>query len=162
MTETMLTGQLKNQALMDLRGCKIIKHADRATKGVPDTTISWMAATNWIENKLQRKGQSLADICNLQQLIFAHELEVTTGGRCWVTVYREDPKDLTIWSPRVLASTIWPRVVGAQVKAPAQVVDWDEPCNLYDVIQASGAVRCRGWSHRFVTKMIKDRVRHGA
>lgn len=157
MTERGLTDKIMLAAKQELRGCKVIKHSERSTIGVPDLSISWMGFSNWVENKYRRKGESLKDICKMQQLVVCHELETTS--RCFIALYEDDPKRLTLWSPRALASHIWPRVVGQAQPTPPEVVAWDEPVNLFRVLGANGGVRCAGWEHRFVTKMIKDHTR---
>lgn len=139
-----------------MHGSTILKHSDRATSGIPDVTVTWWERTFWIENKHQKKGKTLAEINKTEQLVMCHELAMGSGGRCWISIYRDYPvKDLTIWQPRVLMAHLWPKIIlGELSMEPAQINNFN--VNVFNVLQATGAIRCSGWNHELQRRLMID------
>jgi hypothetical protein len=133
----------------------ILKHSDRATSAIPDVTVTWWERTFWIENKHQKKGQSLDDINKTDQLIMCNELAMASGGRCWISIYRDDPKDLTIWQPRVLAAHLWPKIILGELSMEPAVIT-DLSVNVFNVLKATGSIRCSGWNHELQRRLMID------
>lgn len=154
--------RLMQQMRSDLRGSKVIKHNDRSTAGIPDISCSWLGYTHWIEDKVLRKRDSLKDINRPDQLLFAHELSTSTNGRCWVVVFEEEPRCISIWQPRILMTELFPKFILADKfmpREPTVIEAADMPTNLNDVIKAMGAIRHYGWNYNFVTRLISDATR---
>lgn len=138
----------------------LLKHNDRSTSGIPDFTVAWFGPTFWIENKHWKKKETLKGINHTEQLILCHQLAISTMGRCWISVYRDEPKELTIWQPRVLMARLWPRVIlGELDMEPATIDVGAEGSNVFNVLSATGAIRCSGWNHELQLRLIRDAQR---
>lgn len=157
LSETDITGKLMAQCRQDLHGSLVLKHADRSTSGIPDFTVSWAGPTFWVENKYIRKGKRLKDVVDTEQLILCHEIARSTAGRCWVTVYEQVPCRLTIWQPRVLMAELFPKMIlqDHDIERPV-TTDERTTANLFNVINTIGGIRCNGWTHSFLTRLIRD------
>lgn len=139
---------------------RVIKHSDRATSGVPDVTCSWGGHTFWIEDKHWPVDKTLKAILkkSMDQMICAHDLWVTTGGKSWVVVYRDSPREISIWQPRVIVSDIWPTIVIPEIrKIQPATVTADCP-NVWNVLKTVGTIRADGWDHMLVVRLIRDYV----
>ena len=154
--------------LRKLRGAVVLKHADRFTKGVPDLSVSVLGGTSWIELKYLRKKARLRDVVDTLQLTLCHELATTTNGRCWVVVFEEEPRRVTVWQPQALFRHLWPRVAGpnpANPKwkhlgcAPVEIENLEYGASLAGTLHAYGAFRVPGWPYDVVTKLVQSAVR---
>lgn len=82
MNEKSLTLSLVKATKERLRGCVVIKHADKATIGVPDLSVSWRGATWWVEVKYLRPTGPHADLekeLKPIQRAYLGELAAATG-----------------------------------------------------------------------------------
>jgi hypothetical protein len=144
-----------------LRGSVTIKHNDIGTKGVPDVQNCYLDRTSWMEFKHLKKGQRLQDKCEAQQLVFCHELGTVCGGRSWVIVYEDVPKQTTVWLPRALFAHLWPNVAGPstdgwqRLDRQPQSVDNDR-VNLTGVLRTFGAFHLSGHRHDVAVRLIAD------
>jgi hypothetical protein len=150
---------LMQQMRRDLRGCTVFKTNDRSTTAVPDIVCAWQGPTCWVENKYLRRGKRLKDIIKHDQMIFCHELATATNGRCWIVVYQEEPKQVTIWQPRNLMALLFPALILGEPKfEPAWIDCLASGPSLHNVIKTVGAIRSEGWRHSLVTMLIRDAV----
>lgn len=167
-TERKLSVDLMAECRRQLRGSKVVKHSDRFTTGVPDITVSWLGITAWLEDKYLRKGEKLKDIIGSDQLVFCHELSTTTMGKCAIVIYEEHPKRTTIWIPRRLGMSLYPKLI-------LQVIPENTPVSPYEVhrsflcdvnlnldrdLKAHGAITTEGWRHDFTARLVFDWAKH--
>jgi hypothetical protein len=148
----------------------VFKHADRSTTGIPDWTMSLYGSTFWIEDKYLRTGDKLHDIVPVQQLSTCHQLHSATEGKCWVFVYEQNPKQLTIWVPRNLFMHLWPKFAGPEIgrkdlgctplNASEGIEALTVPLNV--LLQQHGAVRIPGWPYAAAAQLIEDYLREQA
>lgn len=75
-------------ALSELPGAEVIKHADAATGGIPDLSVTYNGRTSWLEVKLLRRGQTLESELEPRQLATCRRLERASGARCWIVAFR--------------------------------------------------------------------------
>ncbi len=158
-------GNVMDHSERHLRGSVVLKHADRSTTGIPDISVSWMGITGWTEMKYLRKRDTLKGINKVEQLVVCHQIYVATGGKCWVIVYQEQPKQVTIWTPRALFMHLWPKLAGpaddgrrvlgcnplyAEEGLAAVTV------NTHAIMQAHGALRIPGWPYDVASRLIRD------
>lgn len=166
--ERSITTKVMNRTEADLRGSVVLKHADRSTLGIPDFTGSWMGHTGWCEMKYLRKRDTLKGINKVEQLVMCHQLYVTTGGKCWVLVYQEEPRQVTAWTPRALFQHIWPkiagpaddgrRVLGCTPMFAEEGLD-AVTVSTHAIMQAHGALRIPEWPYDVFARLMKDVVR---
>ena len=81
MTENQYTSKLLARTRALLPGCHAIKHADYATGGVPDFTVSWQGETVWCEAKIWPKP-----LTAIQRRTLEH-LDMATNGKTYVVYY---------------------------------------------------------------------------
>ena len=162
MDETYITGEVMKRAPRIIRGAKVLKHCDKATSAIPDVSMSWAGFTAWIEMKYLRKRDTLKKIVDMDQLIMCNELATTTDGRCWIVVYEEDPRQMTIWTPQVLFNHLYPQLsVSGPWKAYHRepvVSEWspERPIGLAASVKACGAIRIPGWSYDVVAHLVRQ------
>lgn len=161
MDETYITGRVMARAKGVIQGAKILKHCDKATSAIPDISMSFLGSTAWIEMKYLRKGRSLKSIVDMDQLIMCNELATTTDGRCWIVIYEEDPKRVTIWTPQVLFNNLYPHLSAGPWKAfHKEPIDtaWSprKPLGLLATLQACGAIRVPDWPYDVVAHLVKQ------
>lgn len=155
------------EARKRLRNAVVFKHADRSTTGIPDWSLSAYGSTFWVEDKYLRRGERLIDIVPSQQLITCHQVHTTTNGKCWVCVYEEAPKQLTIWVPRILFMHLWPRVAGPEIgqrkaictpfNASAGLEALTVPMHV--LLQTHGALRIPGWPYEAAARLMEGVLR---
>ncbi len=139
-TESTHTSLVMAEAKRQMRGAVVIKHADKATSGIPDIQLCWLGAGAFIEMKYQRRGQKLKQIIKVNQLTMCSQLATTMNGRCWVAVFKEDPcRTIDIWRPQDLFCFLYPNLsVPALVKMAKPLLHiegWDVPI-LVSMIRA--------------------------
>jgi hypothetical protein len=143
-----------------LRGAVAFKHAEVLTAGIPDLSVTAHGVTAWLEVKYLRRSKQLKDIIKELQIITCFQLAQHSGGRCWIAVYEErQPRWLTIWQPRCLAATLWPKMSIEPISTPGVHV-WDGPKTFFgmepwDAIRFYGAIRVEGHDHAMVAKLIR-------
>lgn len=144
-----------------LRQSTVLKISDRATAGIPDVLVTWFGPTFFIENKLWRKHQKLKDINKTEQLILCHQLAISSMGRCWVSIYREEPKELIIWQPRKLMAHLWPKVILGELNLEPVMIEGTDfkGTDVFKILSATGAIRCSGWNHELQRCLILDAQR---
>lgn len=157
--ERKISVDLMNYLAPRLKHSLVLKHNDRSTGGIPDISVTWFGPTFWIENKHWKNGQTLKKINNTEQLIMCHQLSISSMGRCWISVYRDEPKELTIWQPRVLMARLWPRVILGELDMEPATIEEDSDSNVFNVLSATGAIRCSGWNHELQRRLIQDAQR---
>jgi hypothetical protein len=111
MNEATICSKLVQEYKAQLIGCVTIKHADRATIGVPDLSLTWSKRTSWQEIKYLRR-QDLKEFPLLkpskvlgdsaQRLMMAN-LKIT--GLAWYLLYTHhhkviylDPQHAFYWA----------------------------------------------------------------
>ena len=100
MTEATLTKQATDACEHLMKGCVVLKHADKATSGYPDTSITWHGSTLWIEFKYADptfKSQGLQELtcCRLE-----------LHGRCIYVIFNSPKDRIDIVAPKKLGA--WP------------------------------------------------------
>lgn len=120
-------------------GALVVKTADRATRGIPDIFASALEHTFWIENKYLRKGKRLKDIVKFDQLMFCHQLASTTG-KCWITIFEDNPVQTTVWLPRTLISLVFPSVLFGNPQPTHLVSDQLGDDNLVMLLNNYGSI----------------------
>jgi hypothetical protein len=158
--ETKLSKNLMEAIRSECRGAFVFKHGGNFVGGWPDVSATYLGDTFLFEDKLLRKGESYKKLFKgrQNQLVTCHQLAVTSGGKCWVVVYKEDPKVTEIWQPRAIAEQVFPNVVLPLEKAPGQarlhlIEPWPD---VYYYARTQQMVWCHGWRHDFVVKLMKD------
>lgn len=155
MKETPTTQKLMQQLRIDLRGCEMIKHHGGMTNSVPDLSVSWLGDTYWIENKILRPGETVKDIVRPKQLIKAQSLHITTMGKCWYTIYEEEPRQLHIMTPAAVARRAWPRLIFGTNYTTMHPNVGDQTQNLWLMLRAYGHLVVNDWNHAAVTRVIR-------
>ncbi len=166
--ERSITTKVMDATEDNLRGAVLLKHADRSTIGIPDFSVSWMGATFWVEMKYLRKRDTLKKINKTEQLVQCHQLSVVTGGKCWVLVYEEEPRQVTVWTPRALFMHIWPKIAGPSddgrnvlgcTPVYAEEGLAAVKVSTHSVMQAHGGLRIPDWPYDVVSRLIRDVIR---
>lgn len=84
--------------------CKYYKHADRFTRGIPDSTFTWNRRTTWLEFKMLAGGEDLHQQLDKIQLVELIQLQ--SAGLAWVVAFRKATRLLRertdIYSPIAL------------------------------------------------------------
>lgn len=166
--ERSITVKVMGRTEADLRGAVLFKHADRSTVGIPDFSVSWMGATCWVEMKYLRKTATLKEINKVEQLVICHQLYVVTGGKCWVVIYEEEPRQVTVWTPRSLFMHLWPKIAGPtdDGRRVLGCTPLDLQGNMttlavstHAVMAAHGGLRIPEWPFDIVSRLVKDVTR---
>ena len=101
MTEATLTRKATDVCAKVMHGCVILKHADKASAGHPDTSITWVGNTLWIEFKHADpsfKSQGIQELTCTR---------LALHGRCVYVIF-DSPRDkITILAPKDLGK--WPK-----------------------------------------------------
>lgn len=155
-----------------LRGAVVFKHAETLTSGIPDISVSILGGTSWVEVKYLRKGQKLKDIVKTLQVITCNSLATVCDGRCWIVVYEEQPEQLTIWTPRALASTLWPKMTGdrpttpvafppegSEPEDPIPTDPWHWRADPFQWVASRGAIRVQGHKHGLISRLVFEAAR---
>jgi hypothetical protein len=103
MTEATLTKKTTDACAKLMVGCVILKHADKASAGHPDTSITWHGNTLWVEFKHANpsfKSQGIQELtCS----------RLALHGLCVYVVF-DSPRDrICILAPKELGK--WPHAV---------------------------------------------------
>lgn len=128
-----------------LRGAVVIKHADKATAGIPDFSASWHGQTYWAEMKLLRPGKRLRHIVEVAQLVLCNQLSVATNGRCWFFVLA--PGETQVWTPARLFAYLNPKMVGSPWMDGAEPTRLPADADIEEVVmalRAKGAAAVEG------------------
>lgn len=150
-----------------LRGSVVFKHAETLTSGIPDISITALGHICWIEVKYLRKNKRLKDIVGQLQVVTCFQLAQHCGGRAWIVVYEERPKQLTIWTPRALANHLWPKLVPLDDPKYHQpyVAPGADPestprglLSMAESLRYFGAVRFDGHPHEKIAQLVKESV----
>jgi hypothetical protein len=94
------------------RSCKVLKHADFFTAGVPDVTASIAGRTTWLELKYQGEKDKLKKLVGgrrMPQLMTMVELEQIAAAAFYVVWTERSPNyklRTEIWSPKVLLELV--------------------------------------------------------
>jgi hypothetical protein len=99
-TEALLTKKATDACEKLMKGCVVLKHADKASSGYPDTSITHLGNTLWIEFKHAAptfKSQGIQELtcCRLE-----------LHGRCIYVIFNERQQRIDIVSPKKLGN--WP------------------------------------------------------
>lgn len=116
MSERDRTVSLMKACRAKMPGSVRIKHADKATTGIPDFSITWMGRTAWIESKkLNARSEK-----SKRQVLMCHQLSVASNGLCWII--KMDQNWLEVWTPRDIASQLWPRIFPSRGEPKPRVI----------------------------------------
>lgn len=160
MNERDITVEVLKYLRGQLPGSEVLKHMDTGTRGIPDISVGWRDRASYIELKHQKKGRTLKQICDGAQLSLCHRLAQVHGGRSWVIVYQDDPRQVTVWQPRALFAKLWPRVAGPGQWAKIGVEPLEVDLSSFlegDILQAldvHGAITVDDWSYLIPTVLV--------
>jgi hypothetical protein len=126
---------------------KVYKHNDRATKGMPDTSVTWADATSWLEFKMLHGEESIHNELDPIQLVELVRLEQQCH-RAWVVAYRKGNKhvgdSLTIYRPTAL--------LRGEVPVAKELT---LHVNILRDLRVFGVARFEGLDHAAVVALIK-------
>lgn len=166
MNETEVTEKCIEATRREFPAAVVLKHADRSTVSIPDWSVSACGGTCWIENKLLRPGKRLnKDTIKSMQVITCGQLFDQTNGRCWISVFEEEPKQLTIYSPAALFARLYPKLAGPDADGwswgkgvwdALEVSDFRQMIgNPIHVLRSHGAIRVKGWPYDIFPWLVR-------
>lgn len=95
MKETQLSSRLTKSLRAAMPGCVVFKHTDMYTSGIPDTSVTWMKRTVWLEVKIARKGRIEGRGVQLQVC-----RSLAAVGLCLFVIYEFGPDCVGAVDPR--------------------------------------------------------------
>jgi hypothetical protein len=111
MNETTKLSTFLKKLRAAIPGAVIFKHADKATRDIPDVSITWRKRTTWLEAKLVLVSDSFSlSVCwenqipclkiaeeSKTQFFTAYSLAV--DGHCWYLFFIKKSKGCLLWHP---------------------------------------------------------------
>ena len=145
--ESELTAKARKAMQEAFPHAKIYKHKDAATHGMPDTSITWHAATTWIEFKrLDAKLRTVVRALRANQLAELVKLE-RAGQRAWVVAYDLHTATTHLYRPSMLIGVTPDTLV---IPLPSREV----LPTLLEHLWRDGVVVCPGISHHPLLTLI--------
>ncbi len=152
MTEASVTQDLHAVLKVQLQAplWDVYKVNDRVTKGRPDTLITGLGYTSFLEVKLLKPGDTLRQCTAGKarlQLFTMEQLWHQSGHRAWYVVYdcrQPKQRDILIYTPAAMATARPPLM-------------WEETeGKLTQELATAGAVGHHGFAHGLVAMLLKE------
>lgn len=83
----------------------VFKHADRATIGIPDASLTWVDRTTWLEFKLYCPNRSWGGVIPFESIAQKHPVQyevakrLAANGSCYYVMWVKRRQLVAVWNP---------------------------------------------------------------